>query len=57
MRNNYENIGGEEDDDNYNNNKNNKSKIDETDVTVNNPNFTFNNFSDLLNQTEFDNWR
>ncbi len=34
MRNNYENIGGEEDDDNYNNNKNNKSKIDETETAV-----------------------
>ena len=34
MRNNYENIGGEEDDDNYNNNKNTKSKIDETETAV-----------------------
>ena len=32
-------------------------KIGETDLTVNNHYFTFNNFSDLLNQTEFDNWR
>jgi hypothetical protein len=38
MRNNYENIGGEEDDDNYNNNKNNKSKIDETETAVYNLN-------------------